>query len=115
MSDSSMTDFDEALAMNLFPAIEFRDGPSGRRASVRGGGDVWEIMMVARDYGDDLAGLRAHFEHLSQEQFDQALAYAERFSGQIQEEIEENDRVGRWAEAECARRASTPGETRRDG
>jgi len=115
MSDDPMTGCDEKRAMDLFPAIEFRDGVSGRRASVRGGGDVWEIMMTARDYGDDVAGLRAHFGHLSQDQFDQALAYAERFPWQIQEWIEENDRIGRLLEAEYARRLSTPADPRRDG
>jgi hypothetical protein len=91
---------EEWWAMEHFPLIEFRDGVSGRRASVRGGPDVWEIMMVARDYADNPAGLREHFGYLDQEQFDQALAYAERFSEQIQEWIEENDRVGRSLQAE---------------
>src|ERR1044072_2610484 len=96
---------EEWWGMEHLPLIEFRDGVSGRRASVRGGPDVWEIMMVARDYEDDLVGLRAHFDYLDQEQFDQALAYAERFSEQIQEWIEENDRVGKSLQAEFERRA----------
>lgn len=95
---------EEWWAMEHFPEIEFRDGVSGRRASVRGGPDVWEIIMVARDYGDDRAGLQEHFDGLAPERLEQALAYAERFSEQIQQKIEENERVGRMLEAEFRRR-----------
>ena len=42
---------DEWVAMARYPAIEFRDGPVGRRPGVRGGPDVWEIVMVAREAG----------------------------------------------------------------
>ena len=90
---------EEWWAMDRFSEIEFREGVSGRRASVRGGPDVWEIMMVAEDYGDDLAGLRAHFEWLPREKLDHALAYAATFPDQIRHELELNERVGRMLEA----------------
>ena len=44
--------------MEHYPAIAFRDGVSGRRAILRSGPDVWEVVMVARDYGDDRNALR---------------------------------------------------------
>lgn len=81
------------------PAIEYRDGVSGRRASVRGGPDVWEIMMVARDFAGDADGLRRYFEWIPAENIDQAFAYAQRFPEQIEYELKENDRVGRWLES----------------
>jgi uncharacterized protein (DUF433 family) len=90
----------EWWAQQHFPAIEYRNGYSGRRAAVRGGPDVWEIVMVAQGYGDDLAGLQAHFDWLSPEQLRQALAYAQRFSLQTQRELEANDRAGRALQAE---------------
>src|SRR5215210_2274108 len=35
---------DEGLRMEEFPGITFRSGPTGRRAGIMGGPDVWEIM-----------------------------------------------------------------------
>jgi hypothetical protein len=37
---------EEGLAMDTYPGIVFRDGPSGRRAAVIGGPDVWEVVQV---------------------------------------------------------------------
>jgi hypothetical protein len=85
---------EEWWAMSRFPAIEFRDGVTGRRAGVRGGPDVWEVVMVWKDHDPNREGLYDHFGgHVSQEGLDQALAYHERFSEEIDERIEENRRV----------------------
>jgi uncharacterized protein (DUF433 family) len=82
--------------MSHFPAIAFRDGVSGRRAVLRSGPDVWEVVMVARDYGDDRKALLEHFgEPMSAEMLDQALAYAERFPDEIEAMIAENERMER--------------------
>jgi hypothetical protein len=37
---------EEGLAMDTYPGIVFRDGPSGRRPAVVGGPDVWEVIQV---------------------------------------------------------------------
>jgi hypothetical protein len=75
---------EEWWAMEAFPRIRFRSGVSGRRAVVRGGPDVWEVVMVARAYGDDRAGFHEHFSpFVEPEALDQALAYAERFPDEI--------------------------------
>lgn len=86
---------EEWWALAHFPAIEFRDGVSGRRAAVRGGPDVWEIAMVQRDYRDDREGLYQHFSWVSREDVDQALEYAEKFSASVNERIAQNERVAR--------------------
>lgn len=39
---------DEGLRMDEHPGIMFRDGPAGRRATVVGGPDVWEIVRAVR-------------------------------------------------------------------
>ena len=78
-----------------FPALTFRDGVSGRRAVLRDGPDVWEVVMIARDYGDDRPALQEHFCHVSPDALDQALAYAERFPEEIDAMIAENERVAR--------------------
>ncbi len=35
---------DEGLQMEEFPGVVFRAGPTGRRAGIAGGPDVWEIV-----------------------------------------------------------------------
>jgi hypothetical protein len=37
---------EEGLAMDTYPGIVFRDGPSGRRPAVLGGPDVWEVIQT---------------------------------------------------------------------
>jgi hypothetical protein len=39
---------DEALRMEDHPGVIFRDGPTGRRAVLVGGPDVWEIVRAVR-------------------------------------------------------------------
>jgi len=86
----------EWWAMENYPAIAFRDGVSGRRAMLRSGPDVWEVVMVARDYWDDRESLRLHFgESVSQGALDQALAYAERFPEAVEAMIAGNERAER--------------------
>lgn len=88
---------EEWWALQQFPAIEFRDGVSGRRAALREGPDIWEVAMVARDYGNDVERLGAHFGgRISRDALSQALAYAERFPEEIDHWITENERVARF-------------------
>jgi hypothetical protein len=42
---------DEWLAMAEHPGIVFRDGPTGRRAALPGGPDVWEVASVLGQQG----------------------------------------------------------------
>lgn len=39
---------DEALRMTEHPGIIFRSGPTGRRAALAGGPDVWEVIRAVR-------------------------------------------------------------------
>jgi hypothetical protein len=39
---------DEALRMNEHPGIMFRAGPTGRRAGLAGGPDVWEVVRAVK-------------------------------------------------------------------
>jgi hypothetical protein len=39
---------DEALRTNEHPGIVFRPGPTGRRAALAGGPDVWEVVRAVR-------------------------------------------------------------------
>ena len=40
---------DEGLRMAAHPGIVFRDGPTGRRAGIAAGPDVWEVASLLRD------------------------------------------------------------------
>lgn len=40
---------EEGLRMDTHPGVVFREGPSGRRAGVAGGPDVWEVVRAIRD------------------------------------------------------------------
>lgn len=44
---------DEGLKMRRFPGIVFRDGPTGRRAGLATGPDVWEIVRDLKRHGAD--------------------------------------------------------------
>jgi hypothetical protein len=48
---------DEGLRMTEHPGILFKDGPSGRRAALALGPDVWEVVKAVRevDERDDAA------------------------------------------------------------
>ncbi|MDK3255973.1 hypothetical protein [Blastococcus capsensis] len=39
---------DEGLRMDEHPGVLFREGPAGRRATVVGGPDVWEIIRAVK-------------------------------------------------------------------
>ena len=85
---------EEWWAMQHFPELMFHDGVSGRRARLRGGPDVWEVVSVWRDYDPDWAGFYDHFApHVDREALDQALAYAERFPEGIDQAIAQNERI----------------------
>lgn len=91
---------EEWWALQHFPAIEFREGVTGRRAALRAGPDVWEVVMVWKEYEPDRDGLRAHFgDVISPDQLDQALAYYERFPEEVEERLEDNRRVAAQLEA----------------
>jgi hypothetical protein len=41
------------MRMEEHIGIVFRDGPMGRRAGLAGGPDVWEVIVVLKDFGRD--------------------------------------------------------------
>lgn len=87
---------EEWWALQTFSSLEFRDGVSGRRAGVRDGPDVWEIAMVAKEYGDHREGLYEHFGgFVTREALQHALAYAERFPDAVSAMLERNARMER--------------------
>lgn len=85
---------DEGLRMEAHPGIVFRDGPSGRRAGLAAGADVWEIAGLLR-------GLHGSFEQvvkkvatqlrLTEVQVEAAYRYYLEFVEEIDAELAAND------------------------
>src|SRR5215204_1814392 len=48
MSSAANRLVDEGLRMSEHPGVVFRDGPTGRRAGLVAGADVWEIVRAVK-------------------------------------------------------------------
>src|SRR5580700_11191942 len=77
---------EEGLRMDEHPLIRFADGPSGRRARLIGGPDVWEVIAVARDNDGDLAETAAYLE-LSLGLVQAAASYYAAYPQEVDERI----------------------------
>ena len=87
---------DEALRSREFPGIVFRDGPAGRRPSLEGALDVWEVIDTWGAWnGDDAAVCRQL--GIRRDQLTIALAYYRRYQKEIdfwiRRNVEEADRL----------------------
>lgn len=91
---------DEGLRSGAFPEIVFRDGPSGRRAALAFGPDVWEIASALRDSetrGDDAVEAIASELSLPVGRVRTALAYYGAYADEIDAEVADNDRAAEEA------------------
>jgi hypothetical protein len=92
---------DESLRAYEHPGIVFRPGPSGRRAALSGGPDVWEVVTALRAIrdetpdldGESLVGELATVTGLSHEQVAIALRYYAAYPAEIDERIASNNEV----------------------
>src|SRR5579863_7200447 len=77
LSDRLRRYADEGARRDEHPMITFRDGPTGRRAGLIGGPDVWEVAMWLDDLGSvaDPADELAAAAVVSRPQVDAVLAY----------------------------------------
>jgi hypothetical protein len=84
---------EEGLRMERHPSIVFRDGPTGRRAALIGGPDVWEIMPTVLDSEGDLKAAienAVEWHGLPPETIRAAMAYYAEFRDEIDDRIERN-------------------------
>lgn len=84
----------EGLACATHPGIVFKPGPSGRRAALAGGPDVWEVAAVLRDVsGSEAARVAALAEQFGvhERQVVMALNYAAEHRDEIEARIAAND------------------------
>jgi hypothetical protein len=86
---------DEGLRMEDHPGIVFRDGPSGRRAGLAAGPDVWEVIETLKGTnlsGEDAIAAAAEWGALAPAQVRLALRYYGDFRDEIDERIAHNQR-----------------------
>lgn len=101
---------DEGVKTRGFPGIVYRPGPTGRRAALAGGPDVWElvravkeatrrqeqrIMHVARALGISAAAVRLAIDFYAAfpEEIDERIAEDERAAERIRELSERRERL----------------------
>jgi hypothetical protein len=102
----------EGLAIDGHPGIVFKPGPSGRRAALAGGPDVWEVVAALRDVrGTEAQRVQAAADQLGlhPRQVTIALAYAADHRDEIEERIAANERALDEAERAHAARAELLG------
>jgi hypothetical protein len=98
---------DEGLKTRRFPGIVHRDGPTGRRAGVVGGPDVWEIVTAlkqGRGKGEQRLRRLADELGLPLQHLRTALAFYAEFPDEIDERIAINERTARRLEQAVERR-----------
>ncbi|MBO0870301.1 MAG: hypothetical protein J2P15_17240 [Micromonosporaceae bacterium] len=97
---------DEGLRMADHPGVVFKDGPSGRRAALACGPDVWEIVKFLREIDErGSAALEAATEvfAIDLNRITMAVSYYGHFRDEIDAEIATADQAS--IEAEEAWRA----------
>ena len=73
----------EKVREMVFPELEFRDSAVGRQVYVKGERlTVWQVVMVARDFGADAVGVAEHLE-TDPKAMEAALAYAAAYPEEI--------------------------------
>jgi hypothetical protein len=89
LSDRLRRYAEEGSRRDEHPLITFRDGPTGRRAAVVGGPDVWEIIMWLEDLADedDPARALAAEQDIARPLIDAALRYREAYPEEIEARI----------------------------
>jgi hypothetical protein len=90
-SDASARLVEEGLRRAEFAFIDFRDSPVGRQAYIQGSSlAVWEIMLIARDYGQSVVKVAQHLKW-PEAKVQAAFNYAQAFPEEINTAISEND------------------------
>lgn len=89
LSDRLRRYAEEGVRRDEHPVITFRDGPTGRRAGLVGGPDVWEVAMWIDDLsneGDPVAQL-VEESTLTRPQIDAALRYRGAYRDEVDARI----------------------------
>ena len=78
---------EEAIKTREFPNIVFVDGPTGRRARLIRGLDVWEILEPYLVAGKDWEALRRSYPDTEEGMLREAVRYYERYPEEIEARV----------------------------
>lgn len=106
MSSAANRLVDEALRMTEHPEIVFRSGPTGRRAALAGGADVWEVIRAIRSAhaaepeleSDDLLSLVSENTGVAIRLLSTAVRYWAAYPDEVDSEIATADAAEEAAE-----------------
>jgi len=76
--------------MGAHPGVVFRDGPTGRRAALAAGPDVWEVIETLKGTGltgEPAIAATAEWGSLTPAQVRAAVGYYEDFKADVDERI----------------------------
>ena len=93
---------DEGLRMADHPGVIFKDGPSGRRAALAYGPDVWEVIKFLREVderGPAAIDAAAEVFAVDTSRISTAISYYGDYAGDIDTEIADADEASAHAEA----------------
>jgi hypothetical protein len=85
---------DEGMRMEDHPGIVFRNGPTGRRAGLAAGPDVWEVISALRSTGrdgDEAIEATAEWSGLTVRQVRDAVGYYSEYPSEVEERIRRNE------------------------
>jgi hypothetical protein len=97
---------DEALRMAEHPGVIFRSGPTGRRAALAGGPDIWEVIRAVKSAhaaepgldSDELVSLVSDNTGIALRLLTTAVRYWAAYPGEIDAEIAAADMAEEVAE-----------------
>jgi hypothetical protein len=81
---------DAGLRMEAHPGVIFRDGPTGRRAALAAGPDVWEVIETLQGTGlrgDKAGAATAEWGTLTPVQIHAAVCYYAEYRDEVDERI----------------------------
>ena len=93
---------DEGLRMADHPGVIFKDGPSGRRAALAYGPDIWEVIKFLREVderGPAAIDAAAEVFAVDTSRISTVISYYGDYSDEIDAEIAEADEASAHAEA----------------
>ena len=93
---------DEGLRMADHPGVIFKDGPSGRRAALAYGPDVWEVIKFLREIderGPAAIAAAAEVFAVDASRISTAISYYGDYPDEIDAEIADADEASARAEA----------------
>lgn len=93
---------DEGTRMDEHPGVIFRGGPTGRRAALPGGPDIWELIFTLKSgkaRGEEAIAATAELLSLTNSQVRTAVRYYSAFTDEVDRRLALNTEDADEAEA----------------